>query len=224
MKNHAISIRSSIGVALVVALISPTLESQSLCIDAGHGGTKPGNTTSIPNFHEKAINLKVVLRLKDTLDHWGYTQGDWVVYTRLTDTTIPNMERADYANDFGVPVFISVHHNGTAQASTAQGTEVIYGTDEMIEPEHCSGLYFGYRSNIDSLAAKLFLWLRDAFHYQQRGVKPNDSFTVLNCSMMTSAITEASFIDSGHFDAEAYRFYHDSSGHVGKEAGAIYAG
>ncbi len=66
--------------------------------DPGHGGSKVGSLTPITGYYEKDVNLDVALLLKEILDFHGFTEDVHYVFTRVTDTTVPNDERAYIAN------------------------------------------------------------------------------------------------------------------------------
>jgi N-acetylmuramoyl-L-alanine amidase len=88
-------------------------------IDAGHGGSDPGNLgTGRYKVTEKTIALNVALKVG------GYIEKAFpdveVLYTRDDDTFIPLHERTKFANTKEADLFISVHCDAFTK-STAQG-------------------------------------------------------------------------------------------------------
>ncbi|MBJ7882434.1 N-acetylmuramoyl-L-alanine amidase [Gelidibacter salicanalis] len=85
-------------------------------LDAGHGGTDPGNTGN--GYKEKDIALNIVLTVGKALEKHPNIK---VIYTRTTDVFVPLRGRAKIANDADADLFVSVHCN--AHNSSAHGTE-----------------------------------------------------------------------------------------------------
>ncbi len=94
-----------------------------ICIDAGHGGTDTGTTgLDGPGYpEEKDHNLDMALYLKTLLLEKGAT----VVMTRETDVTVSLADRCTIANTASADIFLSIHCNAIASATT-QGTETFY--------------------------------------------------------------------------------------------------
>lgn len=85
-------------------------------LDAGHGGTDPGNMGN--GYKEKDIALDIVLSVGKSLEKHPNIK---VIYTRKTDVFVPLRGRAQIANDADADLFVSVHCN--AHNSSAHGTE-----------------------------------------------------------------------------------------------------
>ncbi|MFC4873327.1 N-acetylmuramoyl-L-alanine amidase family protein [Negadavirga shengliensis] len=83
-----------------------------VCIDPGHGGTSETDQYRVGpgGEREEWINLRVALLLRDLLEEAGAK----VLMTRTEDVFIPLEERSRLAVDGGADVFISIHHNATA--------------------------------------------------------------------------------------------------------------
>jgi len=83
-----------------------------ICLDAGHGGTaktdifRAGSTGE----REEWINLRVALLLQKMLEK----KGAKVVMTRTSDDTISLTRRAKIAKENKSDLFLSIHHNATA--------------------------------------------------------------------------------------------------------------
>jgi len=100
-------------------------------IDPGHGGTDPGAIYS--NIQEKDLNLKISLKLADTLKKAGYN----VVLLRDKDVTVTLDERVNIVKDYLNSnnnsnqekfLFISIHSNA-ALSPEIKGIELYYATD-----------------------------------------------------------------------------------------------
>lgn len=154
-------------------------------IDPGHGGSDPGAVGN--GIVEKAINLRVALRLKellelDTVDLSG--GGSWDVrLTRSSDTFVSLAGRVAIANSWGADLFVSIHHNGFSSPA-ANGTE----TFSFASGTQSAGL----RDRIQSE-------LLAAHGLANRGSK-TASFYVLRETLMPAALSEAGFVTSP-FDA-----------------------
>ena len=98
-------------------------------IDAGHGGTDPGNLHQQEGLKdEKDLNLAMSLKLGGYIEQFlGHRIT--VVYTRTTDVFIPLEERVRIANNLKADYFISIHCNATDNASVV-GTETHIHTFE----------------------------------------------------------------------------------------------
>lgn len=85
-------------------------------MDAGHGGTDPGNVGN--GYKEKDIALNIVLTVGKALEKHPNIK---VIYTRKTDVFVTLRGRAQIANDADADLFVSVHCN--SHNSSAHGTE-----------------------------------------------------------------------------------------------------
>jgi N-acetylmuramoyl-L-alanine amidase len=89
-------------------------------LDAGHGGTDPG-ASSTSNVSEKEITLDIEKRLGVLLR----TNGFEVVATRDNDRLIPLRERARLANGSASDIFVSIHVNSIPHPNN-HGVETYY--------------------------------------------------------------------------------------------------
>ena len=143
-----------------------------IAVDAGHGGKDPGAVKN--KIKEKEINLKIAKYLKDDLEELGYE----VYMTRIDDTLEGLYHRAGNANEENCDIFVSIHNNA-ASNKNASGSEVIY------YPESNKGKQLAeciQRNQIKALDSN------------DRGVKTNDNFVVLNSTLMPAVIVESLFI------------------------------
>ncbi|MEA2162263.1 MAG: N-acetylmuramoyl-L-alanine amidase [Thermoanaerobaculia bacterium] len=112
------------------ALLTDSIESVSasafplsvhrVVLDAGHGGTDPGASSS-SNVNEKTITLDIARRLSTMLRKSGFE----VVVTRGDDRLIPLRERAHIANGSSSDIFVSIHVNSIPQGNN-HGVETYY--------------------------------------------------------------------------------------------------
>jgi N-acetylmuramoyl-L-alanine amidase len=112
------------------ALLTDSLETVSasafplsvhrVVLDAGHGGTDPG-ASSTSNVSEKDITLDIEQRLGTMLRKNGFE----VVSTRGDDRLIPLRERAHLANTSKSDIFVSIHVNSIPQGNN-HGVETYY--------------------------------------------------------------------------------------------------
>jgi len=89
-------------------------------LDAGHGGTDPG-ASSTSNVSEKEITLDIQNRLSALLRKNGFE----VVVTRSDDRLIPLRERAKLANGSTSDIFVSIHVNSIPHPNN-HGVETYY--------------------------------------------------------------------------------------------------
>ena len=91
------------------------LKGKVVVIDPGHGGTAAIDTYRVgpTGEREEWVNLRVALKLRDLLEEKGAS----VLMTRTTDTAVNLQDRALLAVQNQADVFVSVHHNATADTS-----------------------------------------------------------------------------------------------------------
>lgn len=92
--------------------VSNPLAGKVICVDAGHGGTSETDSYRVgpSGEREEWINLRVAFLLRDMLEK----RGAEVIMTRTEDVNISLDKRARLANEQQADVFISIHHNATA--------------------------------------------------------------------------------------------------------------
>ncbi len=91
------------------------LKGRTICIDPGHGGTAATDSFRVgpTGEREEWIDLRVSLMLADLLKKDGAS----VILTRKADKDVGLKARADLAIARHADLFISVHHNATADSS-----------------------------------------------------------------------------------------------------------
>jgi N-acetylmuramoyl-L-alanine amidase len=91
-----------------------SLKGKVICIDPGHGGTASTDSYRVgpAGEREEWINLRVGLMLQKMLEE----KGAKVIMTRMDDKIVALPERAKIALDNKADVFVSIHHNATADS------------------------------------------------------------------------------------------------------------
>lgn len=91
------------------------LSGKVICIDPGHGGTALSDSFRVGRSGEREewVNLRVALHLRDLLNARGAT----VLLTREGDISVPLKDRAIVAVENRADVFLSIHHNATADST-----------------------------------------------------------------------------------------------------------
>jgi len=95
-----------------VAGVSDVLFGKVICLDPGHGGTAQSDRFRVGRAGEREewVDLRVALHLRQMLEK----RGAHVLMTRTEDVDVSLEERARLAVSQHADVFISIHHNATA--------------------------------------------------------------------------------------------------------------
>lgn len=130
--------------------VAQSLKGLRICIDPGHGGTALTDSyrVGINGEREEWVNLRVAQYLEKLLRD----EGAEIKMTRTEDVFVELADRARQANDFAADLFISIHHNGTAD--TTVNYPVIYFHGSKLENK--ASVYFG-ELLVKELHEKLFL-------------------------------------------------------------------
>lgn len=91
-----------------------------IVLDPGHGGSMPGTRTP-SGLAEKEITLDVATRLATLLEAGGFE----VLMTRRDDVGVDLADRANFANEQGADIFVSIHVNWIPDGDT-RGVETYY--------------------------------------------------------------------------------------------------
>jgi len=175
----------------------PHLQGRSIFLDPGHGGDDRRNRGPKEDAIEADVNLKVSLALRDYL----LRSGAIVSLARTNDTTVALRDRPLLALAAGAEVFISVHHNATADRGT----------------NYTATYYHAYPGHPEYHAAD-----QDLARYVQRdnsyamrnpgppfspsfdgtlsdfGIYPNSGFAVLRDNPLPAVLIEGSFFTHPH--------------------------
>ncbi|QHT67867.1 N-acetylmuramoyl-L-alanine amidase [Rhodocytophaga rosea] len=96
-------------------IVDKPLTGKIICIDPGHGGTAATDSYRIgpTGEREEWINLRVAMLVKEMLEK----KGAKVVLTRSDDSNISLDERVNLAKENKAHIFLSIHHNATADST-----------------------------------------------------------------------------------------------------------
>jgi len=132
----ALVIISLFNYKVIASPISP-LNGKTICIDPGHGGTAATDHYRVgpSGEREEWINLRVGLLLRDLLEK----NGAKVIMTRTTDIQVPLADRAALAVNNKADLFVSIHHNATADSTV--NFPIIYF--DGAASENLAGVAFG---------------------------------------------------------------------------------
>jgi N-acetylmuramoyl-L-alanine amidase len=150
-------------------------------IDPGHGGRDPG-AVGIGGLQEKQINTTISNRVQQQLQAAGIT----VLMTRSSDVFVDLDARAQYANQAGADLFVSIHANAIS----------------MDRPE-VNGLETYYYSSGERLARSIHASVLQNTDLGDRGVR-TARFYVLRYTTMPSVLVETGFV-TGAEDAARFR-------------------
>src|SRR5690625_3617205 len=107
----------------------PLRKSETIVIDAGHGGKDCGSASQRDSYKEKELTLETALMVRTCVNQLGYK----TVMTSNQDTYVPLSERAEMANSLEAHLFVSIHYNYSSN-SKAKGIEVYYFKEDKANP------------------------------------------------------------------------------------------
>lgn len=151
-----------------------------VCIDAGHGGFDSG-AVGPSGLKEKDVNLSISLKLAEILK----LNKIEVVLTRDKDENPGKnaseslVKRVEIATKNKADYFVSIHCNSSTNSS-AQGTEVFYGTS---------------RTDSKKMAENILKEIVTAMGFRNRGIKVGN-FYVIRSMSMSSCLVEVAFISN----------------------------
>lgn len=166
------------------------LARRTICIDPGHGGTAETDHFRVgpSGEREEWINLRVALELRSLLQD----RGAEVVMTRTADVPVALEARAQVAKDRGAEVFLSIHHNATADETVNFPIVYFHGAAS----ENRAGAELG-RLVATFLRAALFDGQGPACVISDRAIFPTKGASVLRNSYgIPGVIGEASFFSN----------------------------
>ena len=148
-------------------------------LDAGHGGSDPGNLgTGRYKTTEKNISLDVTLQVgKYINEHFPQVK---VVYTRSGDTFPTLKERCNIANNADADLFISIHCNANAK-ETPNGVETFV-----------MGLHKSQESLESAMRENNSIFLEKDHEADYSGFDPKNPDTYIILSMRENAYMEKS--------------------------------
>jgi N-acetylmuramoyl-L-alanine amidase len=179
---------------------------KTIVIDAGHGGSDPGNRNSRLKLNEKTFTLDVARRLERLLK----SQGFKVVMTRKSDRAVDLDRRAEIANKARADLFISIHFNAFSR-STVAGAETYVMTprnqrsspqaerdDQMVRTKYPANEHDRWNSLLGYQIHRALVTGLDA---ADRGFK-RFRYSVLRSVDCPAVLVEAAFLSN---DAEGRR-------------------
>jgi N-acetylmuramoyl-L-alanine amidase len=163
------------------------LAGRTICVDPGHGGTAEIDSYRVgpTGEREEWINLRVALMLRDILEQ----RGAHVLMTRTEDVVVELEDRAELAVANGAEVFLSIHHNATADPEANFPVVYFHGCAS----ENRASVVLG-RFVIASLAEALFEGETEVSLVSDHAIFPTAGAAVLRHSYgIPGVIGEASF-------------------------------
>jgi N-acetylmuramoyl-L-alanine amidase len=186
------------------------LAGKVICLDPGHGGTAATDAFRVGpgGEREEWINLRVALLLQEMLE----ARGARVVMTRTADVPVELSARARLAVENEADVFLSIHHNATADPEVNFPIVYFHGNAS----ENAASIALG-RVVAHNLRAALFDGEGPASLVSDHAIFPGSGASVLRNSYgIPGVIGEASFFsnpdeeqrlkdpDANRREAEAY--------------------
>ena len=144
-------------------------------MDAGHGGTDPGNIGN--GYREKNIALNVVKEISEELRN---TPDIKVVFTRNKDILINLWERGEIANKAKANLFVSIHCDAHNSDAYGAGTFVL-------------GLHANKRNFEVAKRENAVISLEENFKERYKGFDPNSEESVLGLTLMQEENLDKSF-------------------------------
>ncbi|MCI2059923.1 MAG: N-acetylmuramoyl-L-alanine amidase [Bacteroidales bacterium] len=158
----------------------------TVCIDAGHGGTDPGCVSKDKKTYESKIALDIAKRLSEKIKASYPTVK--VVMTRSTDKYITLGERADIANRNNANLFISIHVN-MAAATSANG----YSIHVLGQSSNKNRDLFAYNMDVCKRENSVIM-LEDDYSTKYQGFDPTDPESFIFFNLMQNAHLEQSLL------------------------------
>jgi N-acetylmuramoyl-L-alanine amidase len=156
--------------SLFITYSNSTLLAQEkfkVIIDAGHGGTDPGNLGN--GYQEKDIVLKIALEVGDLL---MVDDNIEVVYTRKDDTFIELHERGRIAQNSKADLFVSIHCD-------AFGNPSAFGAGTFVLGLHENDRNFEIAKKENSV-----IFLENNYKEKYEGFDPNSPEAVIGLTLM----------------------------------------
>lgn len=150
-------------------------EKFTVVLDAGHGGTDPGNIGN--GYREKNIALKVVKEIGKELNKIPDIK---VIYTREKDVLIDLWKRGEIANKAKANLFISIHCDAHTTKAYGAGTFVL-------------GLHANKRNFEVAKRENAVISLEENFKERYNNFDPNSEESVLGLTLMQEENLDKSF-------------------------------
>lgn len=170
-----------LGVILIAATLPPVTPpaQYTVVLDAGHGGSDPGNLgTGRYKKTEKDVALDVTLLLGKYIEE-NFPEIK-VVYTRKGDTFPTLHKRVEIANSSKADLFISIHCN-------AAENKAAFGTETFV-----MGLHKTEESLKAAMRENATIFLEKDYEKTYQGFDPKDPDTYIILSMRENAYLDQS--------------------------------
>ncbi len=181
----------------IVIFYTPKLSAQSklftVVLDAGHGGSDPGNLgTKRYKKHEKDIALDVTLKVGKILSE--KYKDIRVIYTRTKDVYPDLWRRAKVANEANADLFVSIHCNSFGNSA--------YGTETFVLGVHRN------KTNLEVAKRENDVILLEKDHEKHYSYDPNSPESIIGLTLMQeeyldksielAQLVEDAFVNDAH--------------------------
>jgi len=192
LKKHRYLLFIGVAIFFILAVMNCFMvmskaddEKRIIVIDPGHGGNDPGKVGS-SGCYEKDINMEIAIKLKDSLEEYGFT----VVLTRESDTNLATEgatnkktsdmhNRVELINEAKADCFISIHQNSYTDPDV-KGAQVFY---------------YSQSAESEELATVLQRFLVDKVDSDNnRKIKAGDEYYILKKTTCPGVIIECGFL------------------------------
>jgi len=155
-------------------------EKFKVVLDAGHGGTDPGNLGhKNSKYQEKDIVLKIALAVGDLLEA---DKNIEVIYTRNDDTYIELHERGTIAQNSKADLFVSIHCD-------AFGSSSVHGAGTFVLGLHENDRNFEIAKKENSV-----ILMEDNYKEKYDGFDPNSPEAVIGLTLMQEEYLDQSLV------------------------------
>ena len=167
------------GLIFLCVSFTPVAPSMVLVIDAGHGGSDPGNLgTGRYKATEKSVTLDVALLLRDYITE-RFPDVE-IVMTREGDTYPKIRERVKLANNINADLFISIHCDAFTSPNAIGSSTFVMGMDRSEESLRVS------------MQENSFISRESDYEAFYEGFKPDDPDTYIALSLRQSVFLQQS--------------------------------
>ena len=155
-------------------------EKFKVVIDAGHGGTDPGNLGhKSSKYQEKDIVLKIALEVGALLEK---DKNIEIIYTREDDTFVELFERGSIAQKSKANLFVSIHCD-------AFGNSNVHGAGTFVLGLHGNDRNFEVAKKENSV-----ILLEDNYEKNYDGFDPNSPEAVIGLTLMQEEYLDESLL------------------------------
>lgn len=167
--------------------------SKVIVIDPGHGGFDPGKVGNTGS-HEKDLNLKIALKVRDYLEQ----SGAIVVMTRTEDVDLDGddskqwkkedmIQRAEKTNNSEADILVSIHQNSFPQPQV-KGAQVFYHSNSDLGKLLAQNIQKSIKTYADT--------------ENKRVAKHNADYYLLRVTEIPAVIVECGFLTNAEEEAK----------------------